>query len=66
MCTQNLIQIPKYLLKNRTFWEWSPWRDNTTAAPPRPISRHWKGLPDNIDSAVQWKDQYVYFFKGSK
>lgn len=50
----------------RTFWEWSPWRDNTTASVPRPISRYWRGLPDDIDSAVQWKDQYVYFFKGSK
>nr|XP_011415426.2 matrix metalloproteinase-19 [Crassostrea gigas] len=55
-----------FIFGNRTFWEWSPWRDNITATLPRPISRHWRGLPDNIDSAVQWKDQYVYFFKGSK
>nr|XP_022315336.1 matrix metalloproteinase-19-like [Crassostrea virginica] len=51
---------------NRTFWEWSPWRDDTTNSSPRLISQHWMGLPDNLDSAVQWEDQYVYFFKGSK
>jgi len=31
---------------------------------PKPISRGWKGLPDHIDSAVNWQDGEASFFKG--
>ncbi|XP_048729991.2 matrix metalloproteinase-19-like, partial [Ostrea edulis] len=54
-----------FIFGTHTFWDWNPWLDDVVTKP-KPIHRYWHGLPDNIDAAMQWRDQYVYFFKGLK
>ncbi|XP_061181364.1 matrix metalloproteinase-19-like [Saccostrea echinata] len=55
-----------FLFGSHTYWEWNPRTDDTRTTKPKPTYRHWRGLPDNIDAALQWRDRYVYFFKDEK
>ena len=33
---------------------------------PRPISSHWRGVPDKIDAVFRWANGVTYFFKADK
>ena len=54
------------MISGTKFWEY-----NTSLNPhvkstyPKPISIL-KGIPDNIDAAVQYSKEYTYIFKGRK
>ena len=55
-----------YFFKGSQYWKFdpdkSPPMDSTY---PRPVS-NWDGVPDNIDSAMQYSNGKTYFFKGGK
>ncbi|XP_063423507.1 matrilysin-like [Mytilus trossulus] len=56
-----------YVFKDDKF---SIWHENYSRSPPsgypKPISSYWKGIPNNVEAALNINDGYTYFFKGTK
>ena len=54
-----------YVFKSADYWKMSEDSIQLKSGYPRKISDDWPGLPDNIDAAFMWPDNYkTYFFKG--
>jgi matrix metalloproteinase-14 (membrane-inserted) len=55
-----------YFFKGSKYWKFDPDKnppvDNSY---PRPI-KNWKGIPENLDSAIQYSNGKTYFFKKGK
>ena len=55
-----------YFFKDSTYWKFDP--DSSPSVDPsypRPIS-NWVGIPNNLDSALQYKNGKSYFFKNGR
>jgi len=55
-----------YFFKGANYWRFDPEHSPPVKSSyPRPII-NWDGLPDNLSSAMQYKNGFTYFFKGNK
>ena len=55
-----------YFFKGANYWRFDPEHSPPVKGSyPRPII-NWDGLPDNLSSAMQYKNGFTYFFKGNK
>ena len=52
-------------LQTRFFWQWSHISEDVSSSFLF-IKDFWGGLPDKVDAAVQWSDNYIYFFRRKK
>eukprot|EP00092_Neocalanus_flemingeri_P005686 GFUD01006125.1.p1 GENE.GFUD01006125.1~~GFUD01006125.1.p1 ORF type:complete len:537 (+),score=132.98 GFUD01006125.1:388-1998(+) len=55
-----------YFFKGTKYWKLDPDKDPSVAdSYPRPI-KNWEGIPNNVDSALQYSNGKTYFFKNGK
>ena len=52
-----------YFLKGDKFWRYNNEMKRVDDSYPKLIQEAWRGLPNNLDAAVQWKNGKSYFFK---
>ncbi|XP_077283513.1 stromelysin-3-like [Arctopsyche grandis] len=52
-----------YLFKNDKFWRYNEKTNTLDDGYPMHM-RRWKGIPENINSVINWIDGSTYFFKG--
>lgn len=55
-----------YFFRNSHFWRYNSTTSRMDPGYPKPISRSWRGVPDEVDDAMTWTDGKTYFFKGEK
>lgn len=55
-----------YLFGDTHFWEFNKYTDDVLPRYKLPISSYWTGVPNSPDAGIQWTDNYIYLFKGSK
>ncbi|KAL3268417.1 hypothetical protein HHI36_007530 [Cryptolaemus montrouzieri] len=54
-----------YLYKGDRFWKYN--ENNKTVDPGYPAHiERWRGIPEDLDAAMTWKDGKTYFFKGNQ
>lgn len=53
-----------YFFKGKNYWRYNERLKKVDHGYPKPIKGAWKGVPDNLDAAMQWKNGKSYFFKG--
>ena len=53
-----------YLFKNDLYWRYNEASNTVDMGYPVNISKAWKGIPNNLDSAMTWINGKTYFFKG--
>lgn len=51
--------------QTRFFWQWSYVSEDVSSSFLF-IKDFWGGLPDKVDAAVQWSDNFIYFFRHKK
>ena len=55
-----------YFFKGSKYWKFDPQKNpSVDKLYPRPIE-NWKGIPDNLDSAMQYSNGKTYFFKNGE
>ena len=55
-----------YFFKGSQYWKFDPdKKPYVEASYPRPMN-NWDGIPDNLDSAMQYRNGKTYFFKNGK
>ncbi|KAL1490885.1 hypothetical protein ABEB36_011564 [Hypothenemus hampei] len=52
-----------YIYKRDRFWRYNEKTKTMDAGYPMSMER-WKGVPNDLDAAISWKDGVTYFFKG--
>ena len=55
-----------YFFKGDRYWRYNYRTKQVGHTYPRLIRVSWKGVPDNLDSVMQWKNGKSYFFKGQQ
>lgn len=53
-----------YFFKGNQYWKYDQKNKALVPGYPKPIRLFWRGLPDNIDAALQSPKGNTYFFKG--
>eukprot|EP00794_Sanderia_malayensis_P004808 gene4808-5438_t len=53
-----------YLFAGKYYWRFNEKKQKVDVGYPKKISSIWKGLPNNVDSAITWRNRATYFFKG--
>ena len=53
-----------YFFKGDQYWKYDEKRKALVTGYPKPIKLFWRGLPDNLDAALQTPHGDTYFFKG--
>ena len=54
-----------YFFTGKYYWRYNERKRRMDPGYPKEIRPIWKGVPANVDSAVTWKNQVSYFFKGN-
>lgn len=55
-----------YFFKGDKYWKYNEEERRIYPGYPKLITKYWRGLPENIDSALQTPDGETYFFKGAQ
>lgn len=53
-----------YFFKEDMYWKYDEKQRALVTGYPKPIKPFWRGLPDNLDAALQTPHGDTYFFKG--
>lgn len=52
-----------YFFKGSEYWKFNLEKRKVEDFYPKKISKRWGGIPDNLSSAIRWKNNKSYFFK---
>ena len=66
---QTLTNDKLYFFRGAEYWRYDLNSDRTDPGYPKPIARHWAGVPEAPDASVAGqgdRSHKIYFFKGSK